>query len=312
MRSSARPSGHRTDVHTKKYFDPADYEVVAYVYVQRGQVGTPKWVDELPAELRADVVDELMHLTPNRQRESLKQYWPTFFVPGTDTGAVDRCAHCGLLISHIAVARHTPTGDYIPLGLDCAERAHMGSKAELIAKSNGRTREELQLNSLYTSLERQAGDALDQFRSRKPKLTGSANRRARETCRAMRFWIRDDATDIAEYLDRSTDYQMRRYRSLLGYTGYLYSYTADYIAKRMAAQPVPPKPAQPTTSITVRGYAKVTRYGKLFILTSTGDRVLVPGGKAVHGTQVTFTGTLTRPDTKDPNFGILKNAKEVV
>lgn len=311
MRSA--PSGHRTDVHTKRHFDPKDYEVIAYVYVQRGQVGTPAWVSELPAALRSDVVEELMHLTPNRQRESLRTYWPDFKVPGTDTGAVDRCAHCGLLISHIAVALHKPTGTHVPLGLDCAERAHMGSKAELIAKSNGRTREELQLTSLKTSLERQAGDGYSEYMNRRgSRETGSANRRARELCRAMNFWVRDDAFEMAAELDgyRGGNYAITRAARLLRWTGYLYSGTARHVAALLAAEKNAASAPKPAPGATVRGTVRRSGTGKLFVNTPQGVRVLVSGlGKSTlkTGDQVALRGKLVFTDPTDKNFAILKS-----
>jgi hypothetical protein len=306
----------RTDAHTPRNFNPADYEVVAYVYVARGQVGTPNWINELPAELRADVEQEILINSPERQRATLRQYWPDLRVPGTDTGKVDRCSHCGLRISHIAIAKHLPTGQHIPLGLDCAERAHMGSKAELLSKANGRTRDELQYESLIRSLERNAMDALDGFRAMKPSLTGSVNFRARETCRAMSFWIRDDAEELAAWLGKLPNGRASREMGwaagIIRRSGYLYPGTAEKVAKSkkywdfLAAQkPAAPQPAQ---SIPVTGTVRVTRNGKSFLITSTGDRIMIAGSPAglAKGQTVTLIGRLTRPDATDPKFGILK------
>lgn len=92
----------RTDTHTERNFDPAEYEYLGYVDLfpreDEGNGADPEAVDAL--DNRATVTH----------------------AGGNDEWNYGQCDHCGAAFRHAMVFRHDPTGEAIAVGRDCAAR----------------------------------------------------------------------------------------------------------------------------------------------------------------------------------------------
>lgn len=129
----------RTDVHSPKSFNPADYEVVSYVD------------NKPPAPPTGTAVTNAAWEAWKQAQESWRAYVLSYF-PDWRTGDGDNdhqsiytCNHCGHHgIRTVAVTKHIPTGKFLAFGEICAFRAELAGVDEFKALQARKAREAAQ------------------------------------------------------------------------------------------------------------------------------------------------------------------------
>lgn len=126
----------RTDIHSPKNFDPAQYQVVDY------------FDNKPPEPPRGAALSarglELYDLARKAYLERIFRYFPEWRSADetADHRGIHQCAHCGHRpIRYVAVVQHTVTGAYLCFGEICADRAELPSRAEWDRKKARRERE---------------------------------------------------------------------------------------------------------------------------------------------------------------------------